>query len=159
MGKILSINQAIQEIKRSKQQEKIIVLVGGCFDVLHRGHIEFLHNAKNQGNVLIVLVESDETVRRLKGINRPINNQNDRAFILANLMAVDIAVPLTPLSSDQEYYDLVKTLEPDIIAVTKGDRLIDKKKEQAKIVNGKVVAVINRKKNYSTQETVKKIKN
>ena len=68
---------------------KNIVLVGGCFDIVHLGHLIFLEKAKAKGDILIVLLESDENIRKNKGQNRPINNQEDRALFLSKLKMVD----------------------------------------------------------------------
>ena len=70
-----------------------VVLTNGCFDILHRGHIECLNFAKRQGDILIVAVNDDDGVRELKGAGRPINCLKDRMFVLQNLKAVDYVVP------------------------------------------------------------------
>lgn len=149
MGNILDTNQIEAVVKQLKKLGKKTVLVGGCFDILHAGHIDFLKKSKEEGDVLIVLVESDKTIKKLKGKNRPINNQEDRTAILSNLKMVDHVIPLKPLKTDEEYTHLVKMIEPDIIAVTKGDPLIKVKEAQAKKVNARIVE-IEKKENYST---------
>jgi D-beta-D-heptose 7-phosphate kinase/D-beta-D-heptose 1-phosphate adenosyltransferase len=149
MGKILKINNAVNTAKRLKREGGEIVLAGGCFDILHRGHIEFLKKAKQKG-ILFVLLESDEAVRLRKGDKRPVNSQKDRAVVLANLSMVDFVVLLPTLKTDKQYFNLVKRIKPDIIAITEGDPLRHKKEEQAKQTNAKVVAVIKRIKEYST---------
>lgn len=158
MQKIVEKEYLSEKILELKKEGKIIVLTGGCFDVLHTGHIEFLNNAKKQGNILVVMLESDETLRKIKGENRPINNQQNRAKILSSLNSVDFVICISYFSTNQEYNELVKTLEPDIIAVTKGDPLFKTKKEQAESIGGRVIEVIERKQEYSTTDIVKNIK-
>ena len=122
------------------KQDKI-VLVGGCFDVLHPGHVVFLRNAKAQGDILVVLLESDATVRKIKGDNRPLHNQKERAQILSALRFVDYVV-LLPLMSDNGAYDaIVKTLRPAVIATTRPDSAVGHKKRCAKLVGAKLVYV------------------
>ena len=88
-----------------------IVFTNGCFDVLHRGHIEYLQYCKQQGDVVVLGLNSDNSVRQLKGPERPINNQHDRAAVLAALESVDYIVvfdELTPL-------ELIKAVRPDFL--------------------------------------------
>ena len=118
-----------------------IVLVGGCFDVLHLGHITFLEKAKKLGDKLIVLLESDENIKKEKGKNRPINNQKNRAKMLMSLKAVDKVIKLPEMKTDGEYVALIKKISPSIIAITDGDKRILQKKEQAKIIGAKLVVV------------------
>lgn len=97
-----------------------IVLVGGCFDVLHPGHVLFLEKAKKAGDFLIVLLESDEKIKQLKGQDRPFFNQIERAKVLQSIKYVDQVILLPSIKSDFEYEQIVKKLKPDIIAATKG---------------------------------------
>jgi len=126
---------------KSKNKKNKIVLVGGCFDVLHLGHITFLEKAKKLGDKLIVLLESDENIKKEKGKNRPINNQENRAKMLMSLKMVDEVIKLPEMKTDEEYVTLVKSIKPSIIAVTDGDKRMSQKKEQAKIVGSKLVVV------------------
>ena len=156
MGKIITIEQGVDILKKLKDEGQSIVLAGGIFDLIHRGHVEFLEKAKKEGDILIVLLESDEKTREIKGRNRPINIQEDRAFILSKFVMVDYVVLLPYLKKDQDYGKLVKMLQPDIIAVTKADKLKNLKKGYAVSVNGKLVEVISRIKEYSTTESLRK---
>lgn len=157
MGKIITIEQSIDIVKQLKRAGQKVVLVGGIFDLIHRGHVEFLEAAKREGDVLIVLLESDEKTKEIKGKNRPINAQVDRAFVLSRFAMVDYILPLPHFKKDQDYEKLVKVLQPDIIAVTKSDTLKKLKKRYAKSVNGRLVEVISRIKEYSTTESLRKI--
>jgi rfaE bifunctional protein nucleotidyltransferase chain/domain len=91
----------------------MIVFTNGCFDVLHRGHIDYLEKSKKLGTKLIIGLNSDASVRRLK-IGRPINSQEDRKSVLLSLRCVDEVI----IFDDDTPYNLIQSLEPDII--TKG---------------------------------------
>lgn len=150
--KILTIKEAFKIANKIRRQHKSIVLVGGCFDILHTGHIEFLTQAKKQGNVLMVLLESDETIQHVKGGERPINNQSDRSIVLTALSIVNYVILLDHFTKDQEYDDLVKSIKPDIIATTTGDPYRIHKERQAKLVGSRVVDVVHRISHTSTSK-------
>ena len=90
------------------------VFVNGCFDIIHRLHIELLNFAKSHGEVLYVSIDSDERVKQLKGQTRPIHSQEDRKFLLENLKAVD---KVLIFNTDEELTNLVKIIQPDIMIV------------------------------------------
>jgi len=98
-------------VSRCKESGKRVVFTNGCFDILHVGHVKYLQIAKSFGDILIVGLNSDESVSRLKGPTRPINIAQDRAYLLAALEAVDFVVPF---SSDTPY-ELIKMVEPDTL--------------------------------------------
>ncbi|MCW8896114.1 D-glycero-beta-D-manno-heptose-7-phosphate kinase [Sulfurimonas sp.] len=98
-------------VKRYKQNGKKVVFTNGCFDILHVGHVKYLQIAKSFGDVLIVGLNSDESVSRLKGPTRPVNIAEDRAYILAALEAVDFVVPF----SEDTPYDLIKMIAPNVL--------------------------------------------
>ncbi|HVF69877.1 MAG TPA: adenylyltransferase/cytidyltransferase family protein [Xanthomonadales bacterium] len=141
MKKILNIDQAIQVAKDLNKKGKTIVLAGGCFDILHVGHIAYLTGAKKAGDVLFIFLESDDNIKKLKGNNRPLNTQTDRAIILENLEMTDYVIPLPRVENDTDYDRLVISIKPAIIAITKGDPTREHKDRQAKLVNGKVLGV------------------
>lgn len=141
MKKILSINDAVIISNNLRDEGKAIVLVGGCFDILHVGHIIFLKAAKKAGDVLFVFLESDETIAKVKGKNRPINTQDDRAIILENLETVDYVIKLPAITENKTYDDMVISLKPAIIATTKGDPGRSHKERQAEKITGKVIDV------------------
>jgi rfaE bifunctional protein nucleotidyltransferase chain/domain len=136
---------------------KINVLVGGVFDILHYGHIQFLKKAKGLGDYLIVALESDKSVKRLKGEKRPIHGQYQRREMLESLHFVDRVIILKDEMKDQDYEKLVKIISPQIIAVTKGDPVIGKKRKQAEAVGAKLVE-ISRIKSPSTSQIAKLLK-
>lgn len=131
------------------------VLVGGCFDVLHPGHIEFLKRSKSLGKTLHLLLESDESISKKKGTSRPLNTQIVRAQNLSKIEFVDEIILLKNPKSSQYYYNLVKLLHPDIIAVTSDDPLLKIKQAQADMIGGRVVEVMQRDKRYSTSQLIK----
>lgn len=126
-----------------------VVLVGGCFDLLHYGHIYFLKKAKKLGNYLVVALESDENTRKLKGPKRPIHSQNRRKEMLESLRFVDKVITLPPMKSDADYERLIRRVNPDIIAVTYGD---------TKNTHGVKTVVIPKIKTPSTTQIAKFLK-
>ncbi len=141
MEKILTVREAAVIAEKIRKNNKSVVLVGGCFDILHIGHLIFLEKAKEQGDVLFVLLESDTNIKKLKGEHRPVNIQKDRASLLAALKAVDYVILLPNIITNNQYDEIVMQIKPSIIAVTKDDPSIHHKQRQAKKVNGKVIAV------------------
>ena len=117
------------------------VLVGGCFDLLHYGHTKFLESSKSRGDYLVVALESDENVRRMKGDARPIHSQQQRKEMLEALSVVDEVISLPSMSSDQEYADLTSKIKPQVIAVTEGDPILDKKRRHASSVDAELVVI------------------
>jgi rfaE bifunctional protein nucleotidyltransferase chain/domain len=120
---------------------KKTVLVGGCFDLLHFGHISFLKQAKSIGDYLFVALESDENVRRMKGDGRPIHTQAQRREMLEALSVVDEVIALPTMHGDRDYYELIRKIKPSVIAVTDGDPAIVKKREQAEEIGARLVEI------------------
>ena len=117
------------------------VLVGGCFDLLHFGHISFLKQAKTLGDYLIVALESDENVRRMKGEARPIHTQKQRKEMLESLLFIDEVIPLPTMHNDSDYYELVRKIKPSVVAITQGDTAKVKKTEQAQEVGAQLIEI------------------
>ena len=97
--------------KRLLLLDKTIVFTNGCFDILHAGHVKYLQEAKSYGDVLVLGLNSDASVKRLKGESRPINSQDDRAIVLAALESIDFVV----VFDEDTPYDLIKLVKPDIL--------------------------------------------
>ena len=114
-GEIESKIKDFEEIgritQRLRHQERRVIFTNGCFDILHRGHASYLQKAKALGDTLIVGLNSDESVRRLKGESRPINTLEDRAYLLAALESVDYVVPF----KEDTPYELIRKVRPDIL--------------------------------------------
>jgi D-beta-D-heptose 7-phosphate kinase / D-beta-D-heptose 1-phosphate adenosyltransferase len=138
VGEVIDLGRAENLAKKNRR-----VLVGGCFDIIHLGHVEFLNKAKEMGDELWVMLESDVTVKKLKGENRPINSQQDRAEVLINLRAVDYVVMLSEMKTGENYDEVLKILRPDIIAATEGDQIKDRKTIQAKMVEAELRVIPN----------------
>lgn len=111
MNGVVMLSELVAIRKQLKQTGKKVVFTNGCFDILHRGHIEYLTKAKELGDVLIVGINTDASVQKLKGPQRPIVNQDDRAFVLASLRFVDYVC----LFNEETPYELIKTLLPDVL--------------------------------------------
>lgn len=158
MNNILTIEQAIKLSQQLKTNNKKLVLAGGCFDILHFGHVTFLEKAAELGDILFVFVESDESIKKTKGQSRPINMQIERAKIISALKAVNYVILLPFLKSDKEYDKLAKSLSPAIIVATKGDKQVEHKKRQAKMLNAQLI-YIEKFGNYTTTKTIEKVKN
>ena len=154
MGKVIQTGELSQNIVSLKISGKRIVLVGGCFDVLHPGHVIFLQKAKECGDILIVFLESDEKVKELKGIKRPVHTSKERALILSTLSMVDYVVMLPFMKETSEYDKLVERVKPDVIAATKGDVNTDYHQRSAKLVGAEFKFVTNIIGNHSSSKIV-----
>jgi rfaE bifunctional protein nucleotidyltransferase chain/domain len=152
MARIVNVRELTIFLPR--KSEGRIVLTGGCFDILHIGHVRFLSEAKGMGDYLVVLLESDEKVKELKGENKPLFIQKERAEMLAALRSVDLVVLLPATKNDGDYMSLVMKIKPGIIAVTENDPRIETKKDQAKQI-GADLGVIPFAKTYSTSKLAK----
>lgn len=137
-------------------ENKRTVLVGGCFDLLHFGHLQFLNKAAEAGDFLIIALESDEFIMKSKR-KIPVHNQSERARILASLNMVSLVVLLPMFSNEKEYSDMVELLRPKVIAVTEGDPLILKKKTQADTIGAEVKVVLPLLKQFSTRKIITEI--
>lgn len=115
-SKIITISQW----KEIRDKSHKVVFTNGCFDVLHRGHITYLAAARDLGDCLIVGLNSDASVRRLKGENRPVNNENDRALVLSALSFIDYII----LFEEDTPKNLIEQVKPDIL-VKGGDYKIE----------------------------------
>lgn len=120
MGQVLRQDEIQAVLALYRDQKKKIVFTNGVFDLLHVGHVRYLQEAKKLGDVLFIGVNSDASVKRLKGPTRPVQNENDRAEILAALGAVEF----TCIFTDDTPENLIKMVRPDIL-VKGGDWKID----------------------------------
>src|SRR5258706_13305565 len=94
MKNVITTNEAIKLSKQLKDKGKIIILAGGCFDILHPGHLQLLEHAKEKGDVLFVFLESDKKIKELKGPERPLHTQSERAAMLIALRFFDYVIIL-----------------------------------------------------------------
>jgi len=151
--KIKTIKELKEIIGELKKQNKKIVTTNGVFDILHIGHIRYLQKAKKLGDVLIVAINSDSSVRKIKGPKRPLNNENDRAEMLASLQCIDFVA----IFDEENPIKFLEEIKPDVHAKG-GDYKISQiiEKDTVEKNNGRVV-LIPMVKGYSTTEFVKKI--
>jgi len=141
--------ELITTVKRLKDEGKKIVFTNGCFDILHLGHVKYLQEARSYGDVLIVGVNSDASVRRLKGSDRPINPEYDRAYLLAALEAVDYVT----IFEEDTPYELIRSLSPHILV--KGADYRDKEVVGSDLVEE--VRLVELVEGRSTTGTIRKI--
>lgn len=109
--KVLNQSNLEQVLSEYRKENKKIVFTNGCFDLLHIGHVRYLEQAKSLGDILIVGINTDASVQVLKGPTRPIQNENDRAEILASLKAVDHTI----LFGEQTPLELIKEVKPNLL--------------------------------------------
>ena len=109
--KIKNLTQLKRIVSSLKAKGKRVVFTNGCFDLLHYGHVKYLQDARSRGNVLVVAVNSDASVRKIKGRKRPVIGQNDRLRIIAALESVDYVI----LFKEETPLKLIKALKPDIL--------------------------------------------
>ena len=133
---------------------KKIVFTNGCFDIIHVGHIRYLSKAKELGDILIVGLNSDESVKKLKGDNRPINSFEDRAILLSSLRFVDSVI----IFKEQTPDNLIKKIVPDILVKGGDYKLEDIVGYQTVIENGGQVKTLSFYDGYSSSNYINKIK-
>ena len=137
-----------------KLHQQKIVFTNGCFDVLHFGHVHYLLEAKKLGDILVVGLNSDDSVRRLKGPTRPINGEKERAFVLASLAFVDYIT----LFEEDTPENLIKVVQPDVL-VKGGDYTIDQIVGAEFVMqNGGTVTTIPFVEGYSSTQIIEQLK-
>jgi rfaE bifunctional protein nucleotidyltransferase chain/domain len=153
MGDVVTRAGLVKIRERLKREGKKVVFTNGCFDIVHRGHIEYLTKAKALGDVLLVGMNTDASVRRLKGPTRPVVCQDDRAFVLAALRVVDYVC----LFDEDTPRELIKAVVPDVL-VKGSDWAIDSivGKDIVEAAGGKV-QTIDFVPNRSTTNIIQKI--
>jgi D-beta-D-heptose 7-phosphate kinase/D-beta-D-heptose 1-phosphate adenosyltransferase len=146
---IIKINNLLKKIKLFRENGKRIVFTNGCFDIIHSGHIRVFKKCRSLGDIVIVGLNSDSSVRRLKGPKRPINNQKDRAEVVDSIRYVDYVVIFNELTP----YKIIKMIKPDFLV--KGG---DYKKDEVvgREFAGKVV-IVKMLKGRSTTKIIEKI--
>ncbi|MBI2252402.1 MAG: D-glycero-beta-D-manno-heptose 1-phosphate adenylyltransferase [Armatimonadetes bacterium] len=153
--KIKSFLELKSIVQNLKTQNKKIIFTNGCFDILHLGHITYLREAKNLGDILIIGLNSDESIKKIKGNSRPILPQNERAEILAALEMVDFII----IFNEETPENLILEFKPDI-QVKGGDYKKEDLKEAEIVKNygGKVI-IVSFLDGYSTSNLINKMKN
>ncbi|MBZ0199556.1 MAG: D-glycero-beta-D-manno-heptose 1-phosphate adenylyltransferase [Ignavibacteriaceae bacterium] len=153
MSSILTREELVIKRNELKAEGKKVVFTNGCFDILHSGHVDYLTKAKMKGDILIVGVNSDSSIKRIKGEKRPILNEYERAFIVANLKAVDYVT----LFDEDTPKEIIDALIPDIL-VKGADWAIDKIVGRDVVeANGGSVETIQFVNNQSTSNIIQMI--
>ena len=148
-----TLEELLSILQEERKKGKKIVFTNGCFDIIHAGHVDYLERAKKLGDILVVGLNSDDSVKRIKGKKRPINPQEQRAKVLSSLKPVDYVV----IFEEDTPEKLIKAIKPDVL-VKGGDWPIEKivGKEFVESYGGKVLTIPFTY-NVSTTEIIKKI--
>ena len=153
-NKILDREKLKNQLAVWRFQDKKIVFTNGCFDLLHLGHIDYLCKAKDQGHVLIVGVNTDASVQRLKGENRPVKDETSRSMIMASLHFVTAVV----LFDEDTPYELIKLVQPDILVKGSDYKPEDIVGYDIVKAKGGDIVTIDFLEGYSTTGIIEKIK-
>lgn len=152
--KIVLADEALRTVKQWRNMGKKFAFTNGCFDILHEGHIASLSQAAQAADFLIVGLNADASVKRLKGSHRPVNNEQARALVLASLLIVDLVV----LFAEDTPLELIQTLLPDVL-VKGGDYTVDAIAGAKEVIaNGGKVVITPLVEGYSTSAIIEKIK-
>lgn len=151
---VLTLDELQAELKAARANNETIVMTNGCFDILHKGHVTYLNEARQLGDRLIVALNSDRSIKALKGDNRPIMDQESRATVLASLSAVDWVI----IFDEETPENLINALLPDVL-VKGSDYTVDQiAGAQAVLNNGGRVELLSFVEGYSTTKAIEKIK-
>jgi len=151
--RILDRQQLIQEVVRLRLKSKTIAFTNGVFDILHEGHIAVLSKAASFADILIVGINSDASVKKIKGEDRPVNNENSRALILASLIMVDDIV----IFEEETPVEIIKLIQPDVL-VKGGDYTLDTIVGAKEVIaHGGTVEIVPLLEGFSTTNIIEKI--
>ncbi len=153
-SKIKSREEAIAIVKDWDKEGQKIAFTNGCFDIVHRGHIDYLSKAKDLGTKLVLGLNTDNSVRRLKGENRPVVDEMSRAILLAAMQFIDLVV----FFDEDTPYELIKSLQPDILVKGSDYKAEDIVGYDVVTAKGGSVETIDFVKGFSTTSIVEKIK-
>ena len=155
MGKLIERKDVVNVLNDLRKDGKTIVTTNGCFDILHVGHVRYLQKTKTFADYSVVMLNSDKSVRSIKGPTRPVNNENDRAEILCALSCVDYVV----LFDEDSPESLIAEIKPDVH--TKGaDYTVETLPEAKTIIeNGGRIEFISFVEGKSTTSIIEKMKN
>ena len=151
--KIFTWENILKQCAAWRLKDKKIVFTNGCFDLLHLGHIEYLAKASELGGALIIGLNSDISVRKIKGRNRPINDEHARSMVLASLSFVDAVV----LFNEETPYELIKTIQPDILVKGKDYKVEGISGHDIVLANGGEIITVDLTEGYSTTKIEERI--
>ncbi len=155
LKKIISKEELSGLVELLKFNKQKIIFSNGCFDILHPGHVDYLSKAKKLGDCLIVAVNSDESVRKLKGESRPINNLGYRMNMLAGLESVDFVI----MFEEETPYNIINAIVPDVLVKGSDYKVSDIVGSDIVLEHGGEVKTIDFLDGYSTSAIIDKIKN
>lgn len=152
--KLRTLDETLDLVRRTRRRGGTVVLANGCFDLLHVGHIRYLQGARREGDLLVVAINSDESVQRLKGPGRPLMNELERAEILSALACVDSVMVFAEATVDR----IIRALQPDVHA--KGSDYTEESVPEKKTVRryGGRVAIVGDPKDHSTRDYLSAIR-
>jgi len=155
-SKIISLSDLTSILPKLKKLNKVTILATGVFDFLHQEHKKFLNQAKKQGDILLVGLESDQRVSQLKGKNRPLNNLQARLKNLAKWGIADYIFPLPQkFNTSKDHQKLISQLRPHILAVSSNTPNLPAKRQLIEKYNGKIKIVLKHNPNISTTKIIK----
>lgn len=154
MGRILNEHDLVEAIHAERAEGRTIAFANGCFDVLHVGHVRYLADAKAQADRLIVAINSDDSVKGLKGPGRPILSEPDRAEMVAALDSVDYVV----LFSDPDVHRLLRLLKPDVHCKGTDYTPETVPERDTVLAYGGRIAIVGDPKDHSTRDLLARIK-
>ena len=152
--KILDDKSLEEMLNLWREEGKTIVFSNGCFDILHRGHVEYLSKAADLGDVLIIGLNTDASVKRIKGPSRPVNDEKARAVVLAALEFVDAVI----FFEEDTPYNLIKFIQPDVLVKGKDYKAEDIVGYDIVVGNGGRVETIELVDGFSTTNTIEKMR-
>lgn len=152
-SKIVSINEAPQIVSKWQQNGDRVVFTNGCFDLVHRGHVEYLSKAAEKGNRLVLGLNTDASVHRLKGFTRPIVDEESRAIVLAAFEFIDLIV----FFNEDTPYELIKAVQPDVLVKGADYNVVDIVGYEIVMDRGGKVETIDFVDGFSTSSIIDKI--
>jgi D-beta-D-heptose 7-phosphate kinase/D-beta-D-heptose 1-phosphate adenosyltransferase len=153
-NKIFNLNDLNHQVKRWRLQNKKLIFTNGVFDILHEGHIASLSEAAAEGHILIVGVNTDSSVKRLKGDGRPVNNENSRALLLASMVLTDAVI----LFDEDTPLNLIKMIMPDVM-VKGGDYTLEQIVGAKEVMaNGGQVKIVPVLEGFSTTAIIERMR-
>ena len=155
INKIVALSVAKDTVSQRQNDGKAVVFSNGCFDILHAGHVDYLEKSREKGDFLVIGLNTDASVKRLKGNNRPINDEISRARVLAGLGFVDLVV----LFHEDTPYELIKALKPNVLVKGKDYEISNIVGADIVLENGGKVETIELTEGLSTTSVIDKIKN